>query len=203
MTMNYSKLDDKELLPLIYKEDENAFGEIYNRYWKRIYATALNYLQSSQAAEDIVQDVFLKIWTNKDKLLQIREFKPYLLVTARNLVISSLRNKVFHLYLNSEEQVEEEALLPEMQLSYKEAVNLLHNAIAMLPPQQQRAYLLSRNEGMRYEQIAGEMGISPLTVRTHISKALSFIRQYLVDNAVHPVILIVGLVLKINKFFLD
>ncbi len=69
MTMNYSKLDDKELLPLIYKEDENAFGEIYNRYWKRIYATALNYLQSSQAAEDIVQDVFLKIWTNKDKLL--------------------------------------------------------------------------------------------------------------------------------------
>ncbi len=114
-----------------------------------------------------------------------------------------MRNKVFHLYLNSEEQVEEEALLPEMQLSYKEAVNLLHNAIAMLPPQQQRAYLLNRNEGMRYEQIAGEMGISPLTVRTHISKALSFIRQYLVDNAVHPVILIVGLVLKINKFFLD
>jgi RNA polymerase sigma-70 factor (family 1) len=194
--MSYSALVDTELLQLILQEDENAFAEIYNRYWKRIYTIAFSYTRSSEAAQDIVQDVFLKIWVNKDTLVQIREFKPYLFVTARNLIISSLRNKVFHVSLDPEEQVEEETFLPERQLSYKESVDLLHKAIDLLPPQQQRAYKLSRNEGMRYEDIAQEMGISPLTVRTHITKALSFIRKYLIDNAVHPVLLLMILLCK-------
>lgn len=194
--MNYSALNDTELLQLLLQEDDEAFAELYNRYWKRIYTMALTYTKSPEAAQDIVQDVFLKIWIKKENLLQIREFKPYLFVSARNLIISSLRNQVFHVNLDPDEQIEEEMLLPEKQLSYKESVNLLHKAIDLLPPQQQRAYQLSRNEGLRYEDIAQEMGISPLTVRTHITKALSFIRKYLTDNAVHPVLLLMILLCK-------
>jgi RNA polymerase sigma-70 factor (family 1) len=194
--MNYSALDDIELLKFLQEENEEAFAELYNRYWKRIYTMALTYTKSPEAAQDIVQDVFLKIWIKKENLLQVREFKPFLFVTARNLIISSLRNQVFYVTLDPEEGIEEDTLLPEKQLSYKESLDLLHKAIELLPPQQQRAYQLSRNEGMRYEDIAQEMGISPLTVRTHITKALSFIRKYLTDNAVHPVLLLMILLCK-------
>ncbi len=188
--MNFSNLDDIELLQLLQQDSEEAFAELYNRYWKRIYTQALSYTKCAEAAQDIVQDVFLKIWINRKNLHHVREFKPYLLVTARNLIISSLRNRILHVALDPEEQIAEEMLLPERQLSYKQSVGLLHKAINLLPPQQQKAYNLSRNERLRYDDIAREMGISPLTVRTHISKALDFIRKYLTNNDVSPVFLI-------------
>ncbi len=188
--MSFSNLNDIELLQLLQQDNEEAFAELYNRYWKRIYTQALSYTKSPEAAQDIVQDVFLKIWINRKNLHQVREFKPYLLVTARNFIISSLRNKILHVALDPEEQIAEEMLLPERQLSYKQSVGLLHKAINLLPPQQQKAYNLSRNERLRYDDIAREMGISPLTVRTHISKALDFIRKYMTNNDVSPVFLI-------------
>ncbi|MEI6950461.1 RNA polymerase sigma-70 factor [Paraflavisolibacter sp. H34] len=182
--MDYAALDDKRLLELLQEENERAYGELYRRYWEKIYSQALAWLKSPEAAQDIVQDVFLKIWTHKETLLQVREFRPYLLVSARNLIISSLRTNVFHAYLDPEAPLEEEVLLPEKQLSFKESVQLLHQAIEQLPPQQQRAYQLSRQQGMRYEDIAREMQISKLTVRVHISKAINFIRKYLEKNYV-------------------
>lgn len=156
---------------------------------------ALLYIKSPQAAQDIVQDVFLKIWIQKENLLLIREFKPYLFVTARNIIISSLRNKVFHEYLNDDEQQEESILLPERKLLFKESVRLLREAVGMLPQQQQMAYKLSR-EGMSYEEIAQQMGISRLTVRNHISKALDYLRKCLTDNSVHPIVLLIALFSK-------
>lgn len=185
--------NQNELLERIARGDEAAFAALYDLYWKRIYTMALLYLKSPQAAQDMVQDVFVKLWLNKENLLQVREFKPYLFVMARNNIISNLRNKVFHDYLDEDESLEESTMLPEKSLSFKESTDLLHKAIKKLPSQQQRAFKLSRNEGMSYEEIAREMGVSRLTVRTHISKALSFIRQYLTDHAVHPVVLLIAL----------
>lgn len=188
--MNYQNLDDRELVQLLREENQDAFAEIYYRYWKRIYALALSYLKSPEAAQDIVQEAFVKIWLNREYLLQVKEFRPYLFVIARNLVISELRKTVFHSTLDPGEKLEEELYLPDSQLSYKESVRLLHQAIELLPPQQQRAYQLSRNEGKRYEDIALEMGISRLTVRSHMTKAIDFIRNYLKERSVHPVILL-------------
>lgn len=182
--------NDKELLDRISNGDESAFAALYNRYWKKVYSMAFMYVRSPQAAQDIVQDVFLKIWINRENLQHIQEFRPYFFVTARNIIISSLRNTVFHQYLTDDEQQEESILLPEKMLSFKESVNLLHKAIETLPPQQQRAYRLSRNEGLSYEEIAQEMGISRLTVRTHITKALGTLRKYLTDKSVNPLLLI-------------
>ncbi len=84
--------NEKALLEQIAQGDEAAFATLYDRHWKRVYTIALQYTKSPEAAQDIVQDVFIKIWVNKENLLQVREFKPYLFVTARNMIISSLRN---------------------------------------------------------------------------------------------------------------
>lgn len=191
--MNYSELDDLQLLTFLLNDDEEAFAALYERHWKRIYTMALLYLKSPEAAQDTVQDVFLKVWTNRSALQQVRDFRPFLFVTARNLLISGLRNKVFHVSLDAGNEVGEESMHPERHLSYRESVTLLHKAIEQLPPQQQKAYRLSRDNGMSYEEIAAEMGISRLTVRTHISKAIGFIRKYLTDVAAHPVMLLLVL----------
>jgi RNA polymerase sigma-70 factor (family 1) len=196
LKMNYTAQNDIELIRLLHDGNEEAFAEIYNRYWKRIYTLALSYTKSPEVAQDIVQDVFLKLWLNKQNLLHVQEFKPYLLVASRNLIISSLRNKVFHVSLDEDEQIEEKILLPEKQLSYKESTALLQQAIQLLTPQQQRAYKLSRMEGMKYEQIAMEMDISISTVKIHVSKALNSVRKFLTDQSVHPVLLILILLEK-------
>lgn len=188
--MNYTALSDSDLVRFLQEENEEAFAELYNRHWKLIYFLAIKYTKSAEISQDIVQDVFLKIWLNRNNLSHVREFKPYLHVAARNLIISSLRNKVFHVTIEKGEEIEEEYLLPEKQLTYKESVVLLSQAIEMLTPQQKAAYHLSRNEGKKYDEIALEMGITVSTVKNHMAKAIRFIRNYLTDNSVHPIILI-------------
>lgn len=194
--MNFSGLDDLQLLRLTQEGSEKAFAEIYTRYWKKIYSIAFTFLKSKEAAQDSVQEVFLKLWHNRHNLAHVQAFKPYLFVSARNLIISTLRNNVLLVDLSPGQDVLEQTFLPDRQLSYKESVKLLQQAIEQLPLQQQRAYKLSRNDGLRYDDIAKEMGISPLTVRTHITKALAFIRKYLTENSVSSIVLLLILLGK-------
>lgn len=197
--MDHTTLSDTTLINLLQEGNEEAFAEIYNRYWKRIYFLAFKYTKSPQIAQDLVQDVFLKVWINRKNYVHVKEFKSYLIVAARNQIISALRNKVFYESIESSEIIEEKILLPEKQLSYKESVVFLNEAIQMLTPQQKKIYQLSRNEGLKYEEIAKEMGISVSTVKNHMTKAIQFIRNHLTDKHVHPIILI--LILLGKKYF--
>jgi RNA polymerase sigma-70 factor (ECF subfamily) len=185
--------DEKELLLRVAGGDAKAFTALYDQYWNRIYSLARVYFKSAQAAEDLVQEVFLKVWTIRRTLPEVRSFRPFLLVMARNMLISHLRKAVFHVGLEEEYDAlpEEDFLQPDKQLTLKEYRELLQEAVSALPPQQQQAYRLSRDSGRNYEEIAKEMQLSPLTVRTHISKALAFIRQYLLDRAVHVALILV------------
>lgn len=192
-------MSDTTLINLLQEGNEEAFAEIYNRYWKRVYFLAFKYTKSPQIAQDLVQDVFLKVWINRKNYVHVKEFKSYLIVAARNQIISALRNKVFYESIESSEIIEEEILLPEKQLSYKESVVFLNEAIEMLTPRQKNIYQLSRNEGLKYEEIAKEMGISVSTVKNHMTKAIQFIRNHLTDKHVHPIILI--LILLGKKYF--
>jgi RNA polymerase sigma-70 factor (family 1) len=187
---------DNELLEKVSRGEETAFAILYERYWKKIYTIALQYIKSPQASQDIVQEVFLKIWLKKENLLQIQHFKPYLFASARNLIISSLRSKVFHEYFSGDEPMEESTLLPERQLSFKESVELLHKAVQSLPPQQQRIYQMCKIEGMSYEETSKELGLSRLTVRNHLAKASDYIRKYLTDKGLGHAVLLFAVLFK-------
>jgi RNA polymerase sigma-70 factor (ECF subfamily) len=173
--------DEKVLLALVAAGDREAFTRLYERYWKRIYTLALMYSKSQETSEDLVQEVFIKLWTFRDRLTLIEELRPYLFVMARNLIISQFRKKLLHGSLNITEVdfLKDEFLQPDNQLAYKETLGLLNEAVTLLPPQQKKAYHLSRQQGLSYEAIAREMQISKLTVRTHLTKAFAFIRHYL------------------------
>ena len=172
---NCSQYDERELLAEIASGNEKAFRKLFDSYKERFYAVAFKMTRSDEAAEDIVQDVFMNIWKNREHLLKVDHPSSYF--------FTAVYRKVYHHYrrlaserkfLQSASAVKEtENTTDEMVLAheYKEWVS---QAITRLPPQQQLVFRLSKEEGMNREDIARQLEISPNTVKNHLSNALVF-----------------------------
>lgn len=172
--------EEKRILNEVAAGSEQAFSSIVKHYWNNIYSLAMMYLKSSYQAENIVQDVFLRIWQKRHTLGEVDRFEAYLFIIARNIIISELRKKLSEpVQEEFPEKLSEENSLPGYSVSVKELNRLISNAIAALPQQQKAAFLLSRDEGLSYEEIATTMGLSKETVKKHIVRALNFLRTYI------------------------
>lgn len=173
--------NEKHLLQLIAtNDDEKAFATLVSRYWNNIYAQAITYLKNSHQAQDVVQEVFLKIWEKRSMLPDVERFDSFLFIIARNRIISELRKKLtLPLNDNLAEESTDNTTLPDKSLSFKILQEHLKAAVDLLPPQQKMAYLLSREEGLSYEAIAVKMNLSKETVKKHIGRALNFLRTYI------------------------
>lgn len=161
------------LLNLIAGGDETAFRQLYDLYAGKIYTLAVTYLKSPLAAQDIVQEVFIKIWDKRATLHEIENFPAYLHVMSRNLLIDQLQKK---LPAYSENNWTDNT---QQQLDYRELETLIRRSVEQLPFRQQQIYRLSRDHHLTHRQIAQELGISYDTVREHMSKALKSIRAIL------------------------
>jgi RNA polymerase sigma-70 factor (family 1) len=170
-----------DLLRSIARGCEQSFRVLYDQYAGKVYTMAISYLKSPVAAQDIVQEVFIKIWEKRNDLTEIDNFPGYLHVVARNMLINQLQKKIP--LVNRDELIQqaipEDRYLPHQQLDYRELVSLISQAIERLPPRQQQVYRLSRERGLNHLQIAKELSLSYDTVREHMSKALKNIRTSL------------------------
>lgn len=173
--------NDAALVVQVAQGDEAAFRQLFDRYWDNIYGVALAFTKSPTIAEEIVQDVFLKIWLKRDKLPAIEKFDAYLFMVARNHILNKLRKKVKEepLLDSSLDQIEESANTPESLVVTKEYERLVRQAVEQLPPQQRLIYNLSRQQGLSQEEIAASLHISRHTVKSHMNKALQVIRSFL------------------------
>ena len=171
--------------------DEKAFRQIYEQYWNRIYTMALLYFKSPVAAQDMVQEVFLKVWVNRSELPVLNSFGAWLHITARNLLISSLRKKATQYVWGMEDNatVADQEPSADERLAMKETAGLIRRAIEQLPPQQQKIYRMSREQGLKLTEVAAALDLSHNTVREHMSKALKNIRVYLLRHLEIGVIL--------------
>jgi RNA polymerase sigma-70 factor (family 1) len=172
---------EQDQLRLIAEGCELSFRKLYDLYAARIYTMAFGYLKSTMEAQDVVQEIFIKIWEKRDSLTEVGNFPAYLHVMTRNLLINKLQKKipVFSQVGLTQEVIPEDRHLPHQQLDYRELTGLISQAIAQLPPRQQQVYCLSREKGLNHQQIAKELGLSYDTVREHMSKALKNIRASL------------------------
>jgi RNA polymerase sigma-70 factor (family 1) len=170
-----------ELLLLVAEGDEKAFRQLFDFYWGKIYSVAVTLTKSPPLAEEIVQDVFLKIWLKRDQLPSVENFEGFLFTVARNHIYNELRRKVVELPFveHLEQHFRESSALPEQVMLLKETNLLIKEAVEQLPPQQRTVFELSRNEGLDNNKIAERLGISRATVRNHLTKALHFLRNYL------------------------
>ncbi|MBN9382343.1 MAG: RNA polymerase sigma-70 factor [Chitinophagaceae bacterium] len=173
--------DEISLLSAIAKGDEAAFRQLFDRYWDNIYGVAFAFTKSPVIAEEMAQDVFVKIWLRRTELPQVKKFGDYLFIIARNHIFSELRKKIHEQPFSDHllNYFQEVTNTPENQLLFRETEQLLLKAIQQLPPQQHLVYCLSREQGLNQEEIAAKLDISKNTVKSHMNKALQFIRNYL------------------------
>jgi RNA polymerase sigma-70 factor (family 1) len=167
--------------------DDSAFTALFNHYWNHLYSVAFVLTKSEAFAEDVVQEIFLKIWHRRMELNKIERFENYLFILTRNYIFSEFKKlKTRREYLvELKRYFTQQHESPEDEYVKKESALLLEGAVSSLPPQQQQVYRLSREAGLTHEAIAGQLGISMHTVRNHIIKAMKGIRQYVNrhDNA--------------------
>ena len=173
MTKEYQSYNNNELLDLLSKSDELAFAEIYNRFWQKLFAIAYNRLKEIQTAEDIVHDVFISLWANREKFT-IELLENYLATAAKYMVLAKIKKKERErVYNNSNShQVPVFELPIESSLYYKYILEMVKSEVEKLPEKCRLIFKYSRNEGMPVKQIAKELNISPKTVENQLYKAL-------------------------------
>jgi len=178
---SFSTFDEKALLFQVADGDEKAFTRLFERYSDVTYGFAIAYTKTAESAEEVVQEIFLKLWLKREKLRDIQHFPDHLFIITRNHIIDFLRKNLREKKYQQQlvRHFREVSITPEQQLIFKESGEMIERAVAMLPPQQQAIYRLRRNEGLPLDEIAFMMNLSRLTVRNHLNKALGAIRAHL------------------------
>jgi RNA polymerase sigma-70 factor (ECF subfamily) len=172
---------EPELLQRIARGDPFAFRQVFTRYSRQVYTLSLKLTKDAEQAKDLTQEIFARLWTRRERLCDVRHFGAFLSTVALNLIRNHLQKKV--LDPGNEEYLvnwfRESAPTPDKIIEIKELQRALQEAVDHLPPQLNRSFVLSRMAGMTHAEIAQQMKLSPLTVKSHITRALTFIRAYL------------------------
>lgn len=173
-------LNEAVLLAKIARGDERAFREIFDHYQQGMYTFAQKITRSNADAEEIVQDIFLKVWCNRNQLQSVENFGGYLNRLVRNHAFNLLRHEAVVSKVKTEIGLNSSSndLGTQQALDYKETKELLDNVVSRLPEQQRRVYALCHLEGLKYDEVAAQLNISPDTVHYHMKLALATIREH-------------------------
>ena len=160
------------------------FKRLFDSYKNRLYGYVLTITRSHYIAEEITQEIFIKLWLCRDILHEVDNLDGYIFTMARNKTLNYLRKAasdvklLHHLQqqaLPENNNVEERALLSEYD-------RLLRDALSLLSPQRRLVYQLSRDNGLNHDEIASQLHLSRNTVKNHMVEALRFIRRYLGEH---------------------
>lgn len=187
---------DQELLAKIAGGDQYAFRIIYDRYYHNLYAFALKVLKNDLLAEEIVQEVYLRIWKQGDSLAQINNIESYLVTIARNMCYDQLRRGKLrnHASLDEVSSHFEQHNETEETILLNDTRKIINEAVSKLPPQQRQVYQLCHQEGYKYDEAAKELNLSPATVKSYMKLALKNLRNQLGN---HPDLAILIVILKL------
>lgn len=184
---------DIQLQEQVASGDESAFQLLFERHRSKIYNYLLSIIKSREITEELVIDVFLKLWVGRELIMEIRNMDAFLHKVAYNKAIDFLRitsrntalQKVVKREIESNREREADYKLQEQE--YREIIN---RAIQQLSPQRKIIFTLSRVEGLSYDQIAKQLHLSRNTVRNTLSDTLRSIRSFLINNEISPVLLL-------------
>jgi len=181
--LNYGNNDiTHELLIRLKKGDILAYDQIYHMYSHKLYSFVFRILKDDADSEDIVQEVFIKIWELREKLDDCKLLNSFIFTIAYNNSISFIRKKISSLKYREHLRNASVIQFPDnlfSEIEFNELNYHVEKLIENLPDRQKRVYLSHRDQGLTYPEIAEEMGISRNTVENHMVKALKYLRQNL------------------------
>lgn len=177
----HDPIDEKELLLRLKGGDKAAFEKIYGLYSLRIYSNITRLVQDEDVAEDLLQDLFTKVWDQRQDIDPGRSFLSYLFTCSRNMVYNYLRRvsieKQAALYLS---RVNTELYdHVEQHVDYLQTDAAFRSAVQLLPEQRRKVYTMCKLDGLTYEEAAQSLGISRSAVKDHIVKANRFIGNHM------------------------
>lgn len=183
--------EEQLLLRQVAEGDEAAFTVLFNRYYPLLSTHIFRITRSVPETEEIIQDVFFKIWMTRESLLGITAFKPYLWVIAKNRALNAVKKMARERfnragYLQEVTEAPDNDHIPELH-------SLIDDAISHLPPQQKKVYLLSRQDRLKQAEIASRLGLTVPTVKKYMQLAIISISNHVKEK--HGIVILPFLLL--------
>lgn len=172
------------LLAQLRNNDERAFSKLYSTCFRPIYRRIFSLVKDEAIADELVQDLFLKLWQKREDVDPQQSFEAYLFTIAQHLVYDHFRRiakdkrLAARLLLNATDYY----LHSDILLETKESRELLQKAIDQLSPQRREVFTRCKIEGKTYEETSLELGISVPTVNSHMTQSMKLVREYLLKN---------------------
>jgi len=184
-------ISDISLNSRLKNSDHDAFVFIYNSLAKELYYFVKKYIKDEAICDDIIHDSFLNLWNARERIQTTHPIRHYLFRITRNLVYKEIKKQISASILLTVDVVEHEKIeggeCVERTILDKEYANIYNLAINTLPPQRKRIFRMSREEGLTYKEIAGNLEISTQTVKEHMSLAMKSIKDYIAKE--HDILL--------------
>ncbi|QEH40100.1 RNA polymerase sigma factor [Chitinophaga sp. XS-30] len=175
----YTALSDSELFLRVKQDDHRAFNEIHRRYWEKLMAISLQRVKDADTAKDIMQEVFISLWNNRHKT-DIEKLENYLATAVKYLSLAYLRSgKKMRLIDEALPETLPDDVSVDQLLYTKDLLAIILEETNTLPPVRQLVFRYSRLEGYTIREIAYKLDLSPFTVKSHLTKALSHFRKVL------------------------
>lgn len=190
-TIDYTGLSDAELVEHIKNGEESAFNEIYSRYKGILHLHAYKKLGDFDQAKDVIQDMFVSFWNNRESIPHTQNISGYLYTITKNKVLNALAHeKIVAQYAASFSNfIDEGVYVTDLLIREKELASKIEREIDALPPKMKEVFLLSRQHDLSYKEVSTQLGITENTVKYHIKTALKSLREKL-DLMVYLIILL-------------
>lgn len=186
-------MEDRDLLVQLRDGSHVAFQTLYHRYKMRLAGNLLRMLKSPEWVEEVLQDLFMRLWSHREQIDPERPIKAYLFRVAENLVRDMFRRAARDQRMQQHllQAMSEAYLHVEERLISQELKEELRMAIELLPPKRREVYVLCKLEAKSYEEVSQLLHISSGTVNDHIKKANLFLRRYLAQHSELGIVLLI------------
>ncbi len=185
--MSVTKRYDGENFDKLRTGDLNTLKPLFDTFYVPLCHYALKFVHDTWMAEDIVQEVFIKIWEEEGRIGTIRSVKSWLYIAVKNKCLDKLRSEKIRTGHTRSFFLQKDQSIDSNEIEYEEFRSYLSECVGKLPPRCKDAFTYSRFHGLKQEEIATEMGTSLKTVKAQIGKALKMIRDCM--NIFYPEVL--------------
>ncbi|SFF12729.1 RNA polymerase sigma-70 factor [Sunxiuqinia elliptica] len=193
-------MNESYLIEGLNRKDKNIFDLIFKYYYSGLCTYAYYFLSDEDSSEDLVQELFLKLWLSKSAIIINTSLKAYLFTAIKNRCTDFIRHQ--EVKQKHEQSISKnlwQSVLINEFYTESELDEILEQALKKIPEKCRYIFCLSRFEGKTNNEIAISLGLSKRTVETHISNALKILRVELADYLPHCVLAAMGILTLLNQ----